>query len=360
MCGIVGYIGRREAVPVLIEELRRLKSPGYDSADLAVIYRGKLQVIKTAGRVQDLRNQVNDRMRANIGIGHTRWATHGEPNEINAHPHLDAGGHIAVVHNGIIENAEQLRDQLTAAGVRLVSDTDTEALAHLIAAEIDDGEPGTSLEDAVRRALNRVEGTYGLLVMDVRRPDELVVARNGSPIVLGIGQSEMFVASDVAALVRHTQQVVYLDDALSPRCWPMASRPARWTTKSTSKTPMTVEAKAGDYELGPYEDYMRKEIHEQPEALRRVLRGRLDERFATARLGGIDLDARQLRSVRRVKFLGCGSAYYAGQMGAVLVGGWPGCPRTPSPRPSSATGTRWSTRTPCTWRSASPGRRWTR
>jgi glucosamine--fructose-6-phosphate aminotransferase (isomerizing) len=319
MCGIVGYIGRREAVPVLIEGLRRLEYRGYDSAGLAVIYRGKLQVIKTAGRVQDLRDQVNDRMRANIGIGHTRWATHGEPNETNAHPHLDAAGHIAVVHNGIIENAEQLRDQLTAAGVRLVSDTDTEALAHLIAAEVDDGEPGTSLEDAVRRALSRVEGTYGLLVMDVRRPDELVVARNGSPIVLGIGQSEMFVASDVAALVRHTQQVVYLDDAEIATVRANGFQTRTLDNQSTSKTPMTVEAEAGDYELGAYEDYMRKEIHEQPEALRRVLRGRLDERFATARLGGIDLDARQLRSVRRVKFLGCGSAYYAGQMGAVLV-----------------------------------------
>jgi glucosamine--fructose-6-phosphate aminotransferase (isomerizing) len=258
-------------------------------------------------------------MRANIGIGHTRWATHGEPNETNAHPHLDAAGHVAVVHNGIIENAEQLRDQLTAAGVRLVSDTDTEALAHLIAAEIDDGEPGTSLEDAVRRALSRVEGTYGLLVMDVRRPDELVVARNGSPIVLGIGQSEMFIASDVAALVRHTQQVVYLDDAEIATVRANSFQTRTLDNQSTSKTPMTVEAEAGDYELGAYEDYMRKEIHEQPEALRRVLRGRLDERFATARLGGIDLDARQLRSVRRVKFLGCGSAYYAGQMGAVLV-----------------------------------------
>src|SRR5450631_764571 len=322
MCGIVGYIGRREAVPVLIEGLRRLEYRGYDSAGLAVIYRGKLQVTKTAGRVQDLRDQVNDRMRANIGIGHTRWATHGEPNEINAHPHLDAGGHIAVVHNGIIENAEQLRDQLTAAGVRLVSDTDTEALAHLIAAEIDDGEPGTSLEDAVRRALSRVEGTYGLLVMDVRRPDELVVARNGSPIVLGIGESEMFVASDVAALVRYTKQVVYLDDAEVATV-----HAADYTTAALDerepggarKTPTTVDAEAGDYELGSFENYMRKEICEQPEALSRALRGRLDERFATAKLGGIDLDARQLRSIRQVKFLGCGSAYYAGQMGAVLT-----------------------------------------
>jgi glucosamine--fructose-6-phosphate aminotransferase (isomerizing) len=317
MCGIVGYIGRREAMPVLLEGLHRLEYRGYDSAGVAVVYRGKLQVTKTAGRVQDLRDRVSDRVKSSVGIGHTRWATHGEPNEINAHPHLDAEGHIAVVHNGIIENAEQLRAQLVAAGVTLVSDTDTEALAHLIAGELRTN--GGSLEDAVCWTLARVEGTYGLLVMDVRRPEELVVARNGSPIVLGVGDGEMFVASDVAALVRHTQRVVYLDDGEVATVRAGGYQTRTLDNQRTSKEPTTVEAEDGDYELGVYEDYMRKEIHEQPEALRRVLRGRLDDRFATARLGGINLDARELRSVRRVKFLGCGSAYYAGQMGAVLV-----------------------------------------
>jgi glutamine---fructose-6-phosphate transaminase (isomerizing) len=316
MCGIVGYIGRREAVPVLLEGLHRLEYRGYDSAGLAVVYRGRLQVTKTAGRVQDLRDRMNVHGRTTIGVGHTRWATHGEPNEINAHPHLDAEGNIAVVHNGIIENAEQLRDHLAAAGIPLVSDTDTEALAHLIAAEARDG---GSLEDAVRRALRGVEGTYGLLVLDVRHPDELVVARNGSPIVLGVGENEMFIASDVAALVRHTQQVVYLDDAEVATVRSGGYQTGTLDNQRTSKLPTTVEAEDGDYELGPYEDFMRKEIHEQPEALRRALRGRLVERFATARLGGINMDPRQLRAVRRVKFLGCGSAYYAGQMGAVLV-----------------------------------------
>src|ERR1700748_3802976 len=209
MCGIVGYIGRREATPVLLEGLRSLEYRGYDSAGLAVIPRNRLPVTKTAGRVQDLRDRASDRSRATIGIGHTRWATHGEPNEVNAHPHTDAEGRIALVHNGIIENAEQLRDALSARGVKLVSDTDTEALAHMIAAEATDG---TSLEDAVRRTLRHVEGTYGLVVLDTQNPNELVVARNGSPIVIGIGESEMFVASDVAALVRYTKQVVYLDD----------------------------------------------------------------------------------------------------------------------------------------------------
>ena len=321
MCGIVGYIGRRDAVPVLLEGLRSLEYRGYDSAGLAVIYRNKLQVTKTAGRVQDLREKVSERTKATIGIGHTRWATHGEPNEVNAHPHTDAEGRIAVVHNGIIENAEQLRAALVARGVKLVSDTDTEALAHMIAAEAA-GE--VSLEDAVSRVLRRVEGTYGLVVLDIKHPNELVVARNGSPIVLGIGEAEMFVASDVAALVRYTKQVVYLDDAEVVTVHADGYRTSALDERDRRgpggrKTPTLVEAEAGDYELGPYEDFMRKEIHEQPEALRRALRGRLDDRFSTAKLGGINLDPRQLRSIRQVKFLGCGSAYYAGQMGAVLT-----------------------------------------
>ena len=330
MCGIVGYIGRRDAVPVLLEGLRSLEYRGYDSAGLAVIHRNRLQVTKTAGRVQDLRDRVEDRAsgrttgtKATIGIGHTRWATHGEPNEVNAHPHTDTEGRIAVVHNGIIENAEQLRDALIASGVKLVSETDTEALAHMIAAEATEG---TSLQDAVRQTLRHVEGTYGLVVLDTKNPNELVVARNGSPIVLGIGESEMFVASDVAALVRYTKQVVYLDDAEVAtvhasdfRTAALDERDRHGPGERQSKEPTTVEAEVGDYELGSFENYMRKEIHDQPEALRRALRGRLDERFATAKLGGIDLDARQLRSIRQVKFLGCGSAYYAGQMGAVLT-----------------------------------------
>jgi glutamine---fructose-6-phosphate transaminase (isomerizing) len=314
VCGIVGYVGKRDAIPVLIEGLHRLEYRGYDSAGIAVVYRGRLQATKTAGRVQDLREKVDGKaVRSTVGIGHTRWATHGEPNEINAHPHTDTAGRIAVVHNGIIENAEQLRDQLTAAGVRLVSDTDTEALAHMIAAELSDNS-NISLEDAVIRTLRRVEGAYGLVVLDTKNPDQLVVARNGSPIVLGLGESEMFVASDVAALVRHTRQVIYLEDGEV-----VTIKANEYHTTGASKTPTTVEADADDYELGQFSDYMRKEIFEQPDALRRALLGRLDDRFATARLGGINFDARELRAIKNVKFLGCGSAYYAGQMGAMIV-----------------------------------------
>ena len=327
MCGIVGYVGKRDAIPVLVEGLRRLEYRGYDSAGLAVPYRGRLAVTKTAGRVQDLRDKVSaspagkatkGAVKPSVGIGHTRWATHGEPNETNAHPHTDTAGRIAIVHNGIIENAEQLREHLTASGVQLVSDTDTEALAHLIAAELNDD---VKLEGAVARVLGRVEGAYGLVVLDVKNPDQLVVARNGSPIVLGLGENEMFVASDVSAIVRYTRQVIYLEDGeiATIRATDFRTSALNGSAACAEKTPTMVDADAGDYELGEFSDYMSKEIHEQPDALRRALMGRLEERFATARLGGINLDARQLRAIRQVKFLGCGSAYYAGQMGAHLV-----------------------------------------
>jgi glucosamine--fructose-6-phosphate aminotransferase (isomerizing) len=329
MCGIVGYVGKRDCVPVLVEGLHRLEYRGYDSAGLAVLHRGRLAVTKTAGRVQDLRDKVDAspsgkaaaKAKSSVGIGHTRWATHGEPNEINAHPHVDASGRIAVVHNGIIENAEQLRAQLTASGVTLVSDTDTEALAHLIALEVS-ASSDISLEDAVVRVLGAVEGAYGLVVLDRLAPDQLVVARNGSPIVLGLGENEMFVASDVSALVRYTRQVIYLEDGevATIRANDFQTRTLNGSSlERAEKTPMLVDAEAGDYELGEFADYMSKEIHEQPDALRRALMGRVDERFSTARLGGINLDPRQLRAIRQVKFLGCGSAYYAGQMGAHLV-----------------------------------------
>ena len=324
MCGIVGYIGKRDAVPVLVEGLHRLEYRGYDSAGVAVMHRGRLTITKTAGRVQDLRDKLDAKQaKSTVGIGHTRWATHGEPNNTNAHPHTDAGHRIAVVHNGIIENAEALRAQLVADGVTFVTDTDTEALAHLVARELDASDEAT-LEDAVVAALRRVEGTYGLAFFDSKNPDQLVVARNGSPLVLGLGESEMFVASDVAALVRYTRQVVYLEDgevatikATDYHTTLLSGGAA--DNGNEHRTPTTVDADADDYELGTYSDYMRKEIHEQPDAIRRAVMGRLDERFATAKLGGVNLDARQLRNIKRVKFLGCGSAYYAGQMGAALV-----------------------------------------
>ncbi|WP_433787895.1 glutamine--fructose-6-phosphate transaminase (isomerizing) [Actinomycetospora sp. CA-101289] len=312
MCGIVGYVGPRPATRILVEGLARLEYRGYDSAGLAVAHRKALRITRAAGRVDDLRAAIgDDDSPGRTGIAHTRWATHGEPSERNAHPHTDAEGRIAVVHNGILENADELRAKLVADGVVLRSDTDTEVLPHLIARALDDG--SRSLEEAVREALRVVEGTYGLVVLDARRPEELVVARNGSPIVLGLGDGEMFVASDVAALVRHTRQVVFLADG------EIATLTAAGYEGSRLASPITVDVDDDAYELDGHPDFLSKEIHEQPAALRRVLAGRLDARFATARLDGLRLDPRELRGIRRVTFLGCGSALYAGQIGAGLV-----------------------------------------
>ena len=316
MCGIVGYVGQREATPILLEGLRRLEYRGYDSAGLAVAHQGRLQITKRAGRVAGLRELVGSSP-ATSGIAHTRWATHGEPNDVNAHPHTDTEGRIAVVHNGIIENFERFRTELTADGVTFATETDTEALAHMIAAALRGG--AKSLEDAVRAVLRRVEGTYGLVVFDASNPGELVAARNGSPLVIGVGEGETLVASDVAALVRHTQRVVYLEDGelatLSATDFHTSTREAR----PIDRQPTMVEVTAEDYELGDFRDFMHKEMHEQPTAVSRALLGRLDDQFATARLGGIEVTARDVHAIRRVKFLGCGSAYYAAQLGAGLM-----------------------------------------
>lgn len=314
MCGIVGYIGHRDAAPILLEGLHRLEYRGYDSAGLALANRGKLKVYKRRGRVRELQSHIPDNPKGTIGIAHTRWATHGEPNDANAHPHCDTAERIAVIHNGIIENAAALRARLEREGVVFRSDTDSEVLAHLIAAA-----PDEELEDAVRRTLQVVSGTYGIAVIDARRPGVIVAARNGSPVIVGIGEGEMFIASDQAALIRHTRTLVHLDDGEIA-----VLRPDGFTTSTlegglTVKTPLTVTWDSESYDKGDYEHYMRKEIAEQPEALRRTLGGRLDHRFQTARLGGLELEARDLLDIRRVRILGCGSAYIAGCMGAHLI-----------------------------------------
>ncbi|GLZ14059.1 glutamine--fructose-6-phosphate aminotransferase [isomerizing] [Actinomadura sp. NBRC 104425] len=313
MCGIVAYVGPRDAVPVLTEGLTRLEYRGYDSAGLAVIARsGELKVRKAKGRIAELAAALPARFKGRTGIGHTRWATHGEPSDVNAHPHVS--GPIAVVHNGIIENADELRAKLEADGVVLTSQTDSEVLAHLIARSGAD-EP----EDAVREALSQVVGTYGIAVLDTRHPDVLVVARNGSPVVLGIGEKEMFAASDVAALVRYTRQVVHLDDGELATVRADGFRTSTLDARATSKKPSVIETDEAAYDAEGYTHFMRKEIHEQPAAVERALGGRLDDRFHTAHLGGLNLDPREARGVRRVKILGCGSAYYAGQVGAQLI-----------------------------------------
>ncbi len=318
MCGIVGYVGRRECAPILLEGLGQLEYRGYDSAGLAVCGPAGLRVVRKAGRLGALREAMPRRLAGRTGIAHTRWATQGEPSDGNAHPHLDASGRIAIVHNGIIENAPVLRARLGAAGVELASETDSEVLAHLIAAEL---APDRPLEDAVRRALAAVEGTYGLAVLDRDRPETIVAARNGAPVIVGVGEREMLVASDIAALVRHTTQVVHLDDGELAVLDRDGFRTLALDATPTQKRPFSIDWSLEQYDRDGYAHFMRKEIHEQPAALRRALSGRIDERFATAHLGGVGLSPREVLAIRRVKLLGCGTAYYAGLAGAQLIEG---------------------------------------
>ena len=315
MCGIVGYIGRQDAAPVVLEGLTRLEHRGYDSAGVAVLGARGIKVAKQSGRVRDLTTALPKRFAGTTGIGHTRWATHGPATDVNAHPHQDESGRVAVVHNGIIDNSAALRAALTDDGVTLASDTDTEVIAHLVARSDAD-----TLEGKVRDALGSVVGTYGLAVLHADFPDRIVVARNGSPLVVGVGDKEMYVASDLAAIVRHTTTVAMLDDGEMATVTAAGFTTMRHSDlSSTGKTATEVDIDASAYDAGDHESFMRKEILEQPTTAQAVLRGRLDDRFGTAHLGGLDMDARDLRAVRRVKILGCGSAYYVGQMGAALI-----------------------------------------
>ncbi|RFU86655.1 glutamine--fructose-6-phosphate transaminase (isomerizing) [Streptomyces triticagri] len=315
MCGIVGYIGKRDVAPLLLEGLQRLEYRGYDSAGVVITGKsGGLKMVKAKGRVRDLESRVPKRFAGTTGIAHTRWATHGAPSDENAHPHLDGESKVAVVHNGIVDNASELRAKLVADGVEFLSETDTEVLTHLIARS-----QAPTLEEKVREALRLVEGTYGIAVLHADFTDRIVVARNGSPVVLGIGEKEMFVASDVAALVSHTRQVVTLDDGEMATIKADDFRTYTTEGSRTTASPTTVEWEAESYDMGGHDTYMHKEISEQVDAVDRVLRGRIDDRFSTVHLGGLNLDAREARTIRRVKILGCGTSYHAGLIGAGLI-----------------------------------------
>jgi glutamine---fructose-6-phosphate transaminase (isomerizing) len=314
MCGIVGYIGRQDAAPILMEGLHRLEYRGYDSAGLAVVRNGALRVYKSKGKVRELERLLPESLKGTPGIGHTRWATHGEPSDRNAHPHTDTHNRFAIIHNGIIENAAALRAQLSSKGVEFRSETDSEVLAHLIAAM-----RGDTLEEAVRAALQLITGAYGIAVLDAERPHSLVVARNGSPVILGIGDREMFIASDAAALVRHTQSIVPLDDGEIAIVRADGYETATLEGNVTVKVPLALDWKNEALSKGNSAHYMHKEIMEQPEAIKRTLSGRLEKRFHTTHLGGLEMAARELLEIRRVKILGCGSAYIAGCVGAQLI-----------------------------------------
>ncbi len=317
MCGIVGYIGGQQAAPLLLEGLTRLEHRGYDSAGIAVLGGSaghQLKVAKKAGRVRDLADALPKRFAGKVGVGHTRWATHGPANDGNAHPHLDAKGDVAVVHNGIIDNAAALRQRLADLGVDLVSDTDTEVIAHLVGRSEAD-----TLEGKVSEALAQVDGTYGIAVLHAGFPDRIVVARNGSPLIIGVGDKEMYVASDLAAIVRYTTTVAHLDDGELATVTATGFTTYRQDLTAIARAATTLDLDPAAYDAGEHDSFMHKEMLEQPAAAERVLRGRLDERFGTGHLGGLNMDARETRAIKRVKILGCGSAYYVGQMGAALL-----------------------------------------
>jgi len=299
---------------MVLDGLARLEYRGYDSAGMAVIDDGALKIHKVKGKIAELRSTTPADFSGGIGIGHTRWATHGVPNVTNAHPHTDPTGRIAIVHNGIIDNAQAIKDSLLAQGHLFSTDTDSEVLAHLIALS-----EAPTLAEAVREALGAIEGTYGIAVIDRANPTQIVAARNGSPVVIGIGEDEHFVASDVSALIRYTQQIAYLDDGEIAILERDQFRTMSIEGSERTKGVETVDWSATTYEKGDHEHFLRKEIFEQPESVQRTLSGRLESRFATAHLGGIDLSAQEILRTRRIQILGCGSAYYAGIAGAQLI-----------------------------------------
>jgi len=317
MCGIVGYVGTRNAVPIVIEGLKRLEYRGYDSAGVALLTGDGIHVVKRVGNIGKLEAALHSgTCTATIGMGHTRWATHGEPDEPNAHPHLDCRQEIALVHNGVIENYAALKRTLVDAGHVFRSATDTEVLVHLIE---EYHTPTTSFEDAVRRALVQVKGTYGIAVLSRREPDKLVVARNGSPIAIGIGEGEHIVASDASAIVAHTRKVVYLEDG------EMAVVTAgNVSTTTLAKAPVEkfvqeLTLVLQDIERGQYEHFMLKEIHEQPETIRNAMRGRLLRNEEDIKLGGLEHVKERLLAAERLILLGCGTSWHAALVGEYLL-----------------------------------------
>lgn len=322
MCGIVAYIGRKPAVPILLEGLKRLEYRGYDSAGIAVLGQGGLSVVKALGRVRRLESLLAERppLAGSLGIAHTRWATHGEPSDRNAHPHTDgptddAGGHgIALIHNGIIENHAALKRYLLEKGHVFRSETDTEVLVHLVS-ELYQGD----IENAVRSALREVTGAYAIAVLCEEEPDRLVVARKGSPLMVGVGKDEYIVASDSSAIVAHTTQAFTLDDYTVATLTRDSFR-----TTTLDNVPITPEIRELEFsleqiELGGFEHFMLKEIAEQPHALRQCLKGRIDTREGQVVLGGVSQYVRELVRARRIVFLGQGTALHAGMISEYII-----------------------------------------
>ncbi len=324
MCGIVGYIGNKQALPILIQGLRDLEYRGYDSAGVATIESGKIKAIKEVGKVDKLAKKLEGQnSEGTVGIAHTRWATHGGVTEANAHPHIAHDGKVALVHNGIIENYREIKKALEKNGVKFNSDTDTEVLAHLIANEYEslnrnlNAKPGSSdvLKEAVRIALLQVRGTYGILVMHVDHPFELVAARFGSPIVIGYGDGENYVASDITPLLPYTKRVVYLNDGEIAVLDQGTPKISNLESKIVATVTTTIDWDQTKAQKGGYEHFMLKEIMEQPTVFEDAIRGRINMEEGTAVLGGLNISEDQMRDLKRIVIISGGTAYYAGLVG---------------------------------------------
>jgi glucosamine--fructose-6-phosphate aminotransferase (isomerizing) len=326
MCGIVGYIGRKPAQSIILDGLRRLEYRGYDSAGLCILNNGKFDLRKKKGRIDDLAALLRKQpAKGGMGIGHTRWATHGAPTDANAHPHLDQSGKLALVHNGVIENHQQLKEQLLAKGHKFASQTDTEVLAHLVGERYEEMRAGSgntngaALTEAVRLALKEVVGTYGIAVVHADHPDMIVGARHGSPLLVGVGRDENFLASDVSAIVAHTRRVVYLNDFEIVTLMRDDFHVSTIEASEVRPEIREVEFSAQEAERGKFPHFMLKEIFEQPQSVQNAFRGRLSYEEATARLGGLNLSPAELRAVDRIIFVACGSALHAGMIGEYLM-----------------------------------------
>ena len=314
MCGIVGYVGPRSAQAVLVHGLRRLEYRGYDSAGLAVAEGGSMSICKREGKLDRLVARLDERpLTGRAGIGHTRWATHGAPSDRNAHPHSDAGGDFVVVHNGIVENFRELRDEMIALGVEFRSETDTEALAHLLASEYDG-----DLKEAVRRTVARASGAYAVVAMTSHEPDRIVAARMISPLVVGLGDGETFLASDMPAVLDYTREFLIIEDGEIADVTPAGVHIETLEGSEVDRRPVTADWDADAVQKGGFDHFMLKEIHEQPEVIARTLGGRVDQDDGRAALGELSRSAGDPTDLRKIWITGCGTAYHAALVGRVI------------------------------------------
>ncbi|MFH0906771.1 MAG: glutamine--fructose-6-phosphate transaminase (isomerizing) [bacterium] len=322
MCGIIGYIGKQNALPIIIDGLRRLEYRGYDSSGLVVFDKKKFQSIKAVGRIEALEKELeNCSLNGNLGIGHSRWATHGSPNKINAHPHCDCKRKIWLVHNGIIENYKVLKESLEKNGHKIRSETDTEIVAHLI-----EDQSKCSLEEAVRKALKQINGTYALAVVSVDDPDKIVVARNSSPLLIGVGKDEYIIASDASAVVAYTKKVIYLDDGEIGVIKSDGFRIFNSDNHGVKKSINHIDWDIAQAQKKGFKHFMLKEIFEQPEAIENSLRGRLIDDKGLSKLGGLELVEDKLRKIKRLIIVACGTAFYAGLVGEYMMEEYAGLP----------------------------------